>query len=549
MALTEIPIELSSTPSIVDGGNATAITIDSSENVTFAGNVGIGGTPTDGTLHVHTATAGTVAASTQADDIVIENSAEGGMTIITPDDQSARIRFTSPSTNNDVGGATIFYRQNINRMNIGTEVAGGILTLISGAGSETMRLDASGNVGIGMTPSAWHANWTALQLGATGFVGQYQAGGTDLTALGSNVFSDGAYRYIETDEAVIYKQQDGEHIFDVAASGSANAAISWTTALTINNSGNVGIGITAPGRRLEVAETTNYSPPGLGNSGGHFGIFKVDSGASKYGLIAGVMSTGSVFQQVQRIDGTATAYNLALQPSGGAVLVGTTGTTLGGSQVIAAGVQSSHTTGAQTMTVYNSSTSCGANGIFLVGTARTANSAFDIFNCWTSAIGDKEFKVRGDGNVFADGTFSGGGADYAEFFEWLDGNSSAEDRRGYSVVLDSGKIRAATSEDDASQIIGVISANPAMIGDNDMERWRGKYLRDDFGSYDLDSNGDKQLSSDYDEAQSYVSREDRVEWDIVGLMGKLRIHKGQPTGSNWIKIKDISAGIEEWLVR
>jgi hypothetical protein len=37
MALTKTPIELSSTPSIVDGGNATAITIDSSENVTFAG--------------------------------------------------------------------------------------------------------------------------------------------------------------------------------------------------------------------------------------------------------------------------------------------------------------------------------------------------------------------------------------------------------------------------------------------------------------------------------------------------------------------------------
>jgi hypothetical protein len=201
------------------------------------------------------------------------------------------------------------------------------------------------------------------------------------------------------------------------------------------------------------------------------------------------------------------------------------------------------------MTVYNSSTSCGANGILLVGTARTANTAFDIFNCWTAGIGDKEFKVRGDGNVFCDGSFTGGGADYAEFFEWLDGNSSAEDRRGYSVILDSGKIRAATSEDDASQIIGVISANPAMIGDGDLERWKGKYLRDDFGSYDLDSNGDRQLNPDYNEAQSYVSRENRVEWDIVGLMGKLRIRKGQPTGSNWIKIKDISAGIEEWLVR
>ena len=39
MALTKTPIELSSTPSIVDGGNATAITIDASENVTFAGTL------------------------------------------------------------------------------------------------------------------------------------------------------------------------------------------------------------------------------------------------------------------------------------------------------------------------------------------------------------------------------------------------------------------------------------------------------------------------------------------------------------------------------
>ena len=39
MALTKTPIELSSTPSIVDGGNATAITIDSSEDVTLTNHL------------------------------------------------------------------------------------------------------------------------------------------------------------------------------------------------------------------------------------------------------------------------------------------------------------------------------------------------------------------------------------------------------------------------------------------------------------------------------------------------------------------------------
>jgi hypothetical protein len=163
MALTKVSRGLLST-GIVDNSNATAITLNADESATFAGNVGIGAARTDGTLHVHTGTAGTVAASTQADDIVIENSAEGGMTIITPDDQSARIRFTSPSTNNEVGGAHIFYRQNINKMQIGTAVSGGVLSLASGAGSEAISIDASQRVGIGASSIS---SWTKLQIAGT----------------------------------------------------------------------------------------------------------------------------------------------------------------------------------------------------------------------------------------------------------------------------------------------------------------------------------------------------------------------------------------------
>ena len=117
--------------------------------ITNSGDVGIGTSGPAGKLHIMSGDAGTVTPSAQADDLVVEASTEGGITIMTPDDQSARIRFTSPSTEaGDVGGADIFYRQNINKMSMGTVVSGGKLAFKSGASVETMVLKA-GNVGIG----------------------------------------------------------------------------------------------------------------------------------------------------------------------------------------------------------------------------------------------------------------------------------------------------------------------------------------------------------------------------------------------------------------
>ena len=97
-------------------------------------------------VHIKSGDAGTVTASSQADDLVIENSSEGGMTIITPDDESARIRFTSPSTTADAGGAAILYRQNINKLVLGTAQSGGILDLRSGEDTSVINADAAGHV-------------------------------------------------------------------------------------------------------------------------------------------------------------------------------------------------------------------------------------------------------------------------------------------------------------------------------------------------------------------------------------------------------------------
>ena len=237
---------------------------------------------------------------------------------------------------------------------------------------------------------------------------------------------------------------------------------------------------------------------------------------------------------------------------------------------------------------------------------------------WRSGAGsDVEFYLRGDGNAYADGSWNGGGADYAEYFEWTDGNSSNQDRTGYTVVLDNEKIRLATSDDETANIIGAVSVNPSVVGDSDIDQWKHKYQRDDFGGFVwetytvtewtetvvdqeaadevLDDDGNvvtpareeitrevfhnyetdkipdgvtapddasvltedadgntlmrKVLNSDYNPDTAYVSREDRQEWATIGMMGKLRIRKGQPTGDRWIKMRDISDTVEEWLVR
>ena len=203
-----------------------------------------------------------------------------------------------------------------------------------------------------------------------------------------------------------------------------------------------------------------------------------------------------------------------------------------------------------TSIIYNSNTSFGGAVSMCDWRAAASNSsAWYFLRLSTSSASDNEFFLAGDGNAYADGSWSGGGADYAEYFEWSDGNASDEDRRGMTVVLDGTKIKIATSSDSTDNIIGVVSGNPAMVADTAYCKWSGKYQRDDYNAYVRDSNGDRVLNSSYDNTLTYLPRKDRKEWDAIGMVGKLRIRKGQITGTRWIKMRDVSDAVEEWLVR
>ena len=149
------------------------------------------------------------------------------------------------------------------------------------------------------------------------------------------------------------------------------------------------------------------------------------------------------------------------------------------------------------------------------------------------------FRVQQDGKCFGTGSWNTSGAGYAEMFEWVDGNEANEDRRGLFVTLDGEKIRLATSNDD--YVLGVISANPVILGDND-DDWHGRYLKDVFGqriyeSY-INEEGETverwKVNPDYDpeKQKDYVLREDRKEWAKVGMLGKILVVDDGTCGVN-----------------
>ena len=334
---------------------------------------------------------------------------------------------------------------------------------------------------------------------------------------------------------------------------NGNLAVGTTTA--VNNSGYGGMTLNGGSgaifslkdsdiekTRLALVANDTFSiqyPPG--NSG----IFRIDQlTADGSGNITGATERARVTNDGKFLMGNTGSLDMGFGPQVLSIRAGNSA----GYDGTAAAIFGQLDNDAATCIFYNASSTNGTN-MLDTRCARSNDAAYTFHIMRSNSANDTEFRWRGDGNAFADGSFSGGGADYAEYFEWSDGNTSDEDRRGYTVVLDGNKIRKSTSSDTAATIIGVVSGNPSVVGDTDLDKWKQKYKRDDYGTYLRDSNGERVLNPTWDESIEYVSREKRKEWSTIGLMGKIRIRKGQTMGTNWIKMRDISDSVEEWLIR
>jgi hypothetical protein len=359
-------------------------------------------------------------------------------------------------------------------------------------GGDIMTLVGDGSVGVGTTtPSA------RLQVHAASFpnikltTDDVYVNAIDLDSSGKTGGKN--WRLASTHQSA--GEGQGKFIIQNATDG--------INPFVITSSGNIGLGLNNPSRQLQVA----IGNPNPGNvTYGNISIFNI-GGQARYHLYNGGNSAEWVFGQKSGsnhdwilskvVSGTETDYLKAAVGGGVA-----------------------------------------ANGIFPITSQvhQCGNSSqywLDVYTYYTYAK---------TGSVY--------GFDYAEMFEWSDGNVNNDDRIGTTVVFTSdGKIRPATNDDPPNLIFGCVSATYGILGNTQWGEWQGKHLKDDYGRDILGEDGKPILNPNYNEEQTYTDRMSRPEWEAIGLLGRLRIKRGCPTNPNWIKVRDVSAQVEEWYVR
>jgi hypothetical protein len=191
---------------------------------------------------------------------------------------------SSPSQKLDVSGNVqiqstgIFYLNNSNNtnqyywQNIGASGANNATLILSRTNAgETLRIDSSGNLGLGVTPSAW-INSKAYQVGIYAAYAQRIVGTSDLSmswnaTITSGTSSGTGYVYRNTGDLASAYEQNGAHRWYTAPSGTAGNAITFTQAMTLTAAGDLGIGTTAP------FQTVNYKTFTIsGTNGGQLAL-------------------------------------------------------------------------------------------------------------------------------------------------------------------------------------------------------------------------------------------------------------------------------------
>jgi hypothetical protein len=232
---------------------------------------------------------------------------------------------------------------------------------------ESARIDSAGNLGLGVTPSAWDSSSSrrAFELGYSGS-GLYTYAQSN-TLFAANAYFNGSFKYAYTGFASsYYAQVSGEHRWNTAPSGTAGNAITFTQAMTLDASGQWMVGTTTP-YGVSGGGTTMGTISYDQNGRTQAVVTNQNSGASaSAALVLGaygadwIIGAGSSANNSTSLTFTRATTEFARIDSSGNLLVGTTSNSINGS--VGSGFSSSNTTGGSGVAfVYNSASSSSDN--------------------------------------------------------------------------------------------------------------------------------------------------------------------------------------------
>jgi hypothetical protein len=304
---------------ITQTGTGDSILVEDAANpdsspfvVTAAGDVGIGTSSPTTKLHVSQSNAGNYASV-----ILLSNSADAAA------DRTGIYGSAPPGNALPYRGGITFWPGAAGKMTFhtGNNAAPG--------DGQVMELSASGNLGLGVTPSAWGSGYRSMDVGS---LASFFSDNNVTANVSANQYIDaGGRKYKTTNFATMYQQYNGQHQWYTAPSGTAGDPISFTQAMTLDASGNLGVGTTSPSALLDVNSggVTAYASPAANffrnhgaqaysNLGGLQIYWNTSNGSGESEIVYGNLST-SYLRFIQNNAGSFTER--ARITSGGDFLV------------------------------------------------------------------------------------------------------------------------------------------------------------------------------------------------------------------------------------
>ena len=447
-------------------------------------------------------------------------------------------------------------------------VAGGA-TFNEDSGDKDFRVESNANVNMLFVDGG--NNRVGIGTNTPDYIFDVESSSTTFMRLLSTNTNGVAGLYMENDTVKWYIDTHGG-VSDSFLIGEEN--VLGGTALSITTGNNVGIGTQTPTNLLTIHAGTSTDGDvtvlrlnndetaladgdgvsiefGLGTDfrdAGKIGVFASDNSHDQYNMRFSVRNTSNALSERMRIVGATGNTGIGTTSPSAKLHIhnvgdGSGGVPSGGDEdtlIVSSSIRHFTALIDNGYSVYDST----VLGLRVPNRAGTTSYNFMVNN----SNDGEEIKHRGDGSIQARNTTLQG-FDYAEFFEVaLTEHTASGIPPGVTVALTGSKVIPASQSSE--EPIGIVRPGntSAIIGNSPWNHWHAKYKTTDYGAPILDEDSHRVVNPSY-VSQSYSPREDRNEWVIVGLLGQIPVTNGQPTGSSWRKMHNISPTASMWFVK